>query len=70
MTLETLLKIEGMSCEHCRRTVEKGLFALEGVEKVSVSLESRQAKVLHLPSVDSKRLAQAVESLGYRVLPH
>ena len=58
------LKIEGMSCGHCKMSVEKALKSVPGVEKVEVSLEKGEALVEG--TADPKALVQAVEEEGYR----
>ncbi len=62
------LPIEGMTCEHCVRTVTGALKKVEGVRSVDVSLADRRAVV---ESDDGKasrdQLAAAVAAVGYRV---
>jgi Cu2+-exporting ATPase/Cu+-exporting ATPase len=60
-----IMKIEGMSCNHCKNAVEKGLKLLEGVEDVVVDLDAKIATVLAEASVDEAALVEAVEELGY-----
>ncbi len=66
---ETKLKIEGMSCGHCVRRVEKALTSIDGVESAKVSLEDKEATVGY---DDSKtgldRFKEAVEEAGYKVV--
>jgi copper chaperone len=51
--METLvLKISGMTCNHCKMKVEKALRTLDGVESVQVDLNTGQATV----SFDSAKL--------------
>ncbi len=63
---ETILKIEGMSCQHCVMRVKKAVGALAGVKESEVEVGS--AKI----SYDEKRLKKedlkrAVEEAGYKV---
>jgi copper chaperone CopZ len=63
-----LLTIQGMSCDHCARSIERKLASTPGVTKASVDLEATRATVeydadLVKPSV----LANAVRELGYEV---
>ena len=39
------VSVEGMSCEHCVRSVQEALESLEGIASVSVSLEDGAALV-------------------------
>ena len=64
--IQTTLKIKGMSCEHCVKTITKALQGLKGVKKASVNLEEGLAKVTYNPdkvSVDD--LTAAVKDAGY-----
>ena len=42
---KTKLKINGMSCQHCVKTVKDALTALEGVQRVKVNLRKGEAVV-------------------------
>ncbi|HHH36913.1 MAG TPA: heavy-metal-associated domain-containing protein [Gammaproteobacteria bacterium] len=59
------LKIEGMSCGHCRKAVEEALSAVPGVTAVpEVNVERGEAVVEGNP--DPKALLAAVEEAGYQ----
>lgn len=65
--METVeLKVEGMDCEGCVKSVSRMLSGLPGVEKVDVSLEAGKATVSYDPAksglADFKR---AVQRAGY-----
>ena len=64
--MTTVLKVEGMMCEHCAARVKKALEALEGVSAAEISLAEKQAAVEHA-GLDEALLKQAVEAAGYRV---
>lgn len=63
--MEQILKIEGMSCGHCVDHVESALKGVEGVTKVEVSLEDKQALVTTDPDVKVETLKEAVTNAGY-----
>ena len=63
---ETIIKIEGMSCGHCKAAVEKALKALAGVETAVVDLEKKQAVVTGNAAMEDMR--EAVEDAGYDVV--
>ncbi|MEA5146597.1 MAG: cation transporter, partial [Candidatus Limiplasma sp.] len=44
---KTILKVEGMSCEHCVKAVTMAVKALQGVTDVSVSLAEKTVAVSH-----------------------
>jgi copper chaperone CopZ len=61
------LKVEGMDCQGCVKSVTRMLSALPGVSDVDVSLEQGRARVTYDPAragvADFKR---AVERAGYK----
>ncbi|WP_448584179.1 heavy-metal-associated domain-containing protein [Thermocrinis sp.] len=65
---EVRLKILGMTCEHCVRTVKNALYSVEGVSEVEVSLQEQLAKVKLEEGVSFETLKSAVESFGYKVV--
>jgi copper chaperone CopZ len=64
----TTIKVTGMTCQGCVRSVTRVLQAVPGVEGVEVSLEKGEAAVRHDPSrADLPRLRKAVEDAGFVV---
>jgi copper chaperone len=65
--METMtLKVGGMTCQGCVRSVKNVLEAVPGVSQVDVSLERGEALVRYDPGLASaERLAQAVQAAGY-----
>ena len=66
--METVeLKVEGMDCEGCVKSVTRMLSGLPGVQKADVSLAQANAKVTYDPSqVDVGQMKKAVERAGYK----
>ncbi|KKI00222.1 COP associated protein [Methanosarcina sp. 1.H.T.1A.1] len=65
MTQETI-KVEGMSCGHCVMRVKKAIEGLEGVKKVDVSLENKQAVVEFDEGItDVVKIKAVVKETGY-----
>jgi len=63
------LPIEGMTCSGCVANVERVLKAIDGVQRVQVTLEPAQAIVEYVPGqVDAARLHLAIEDAGYEVV--
>ena len=59
-----------MTCQHCVRRVTQTLEELEGVEKVSVSLEDKKASVFYDGNrVKIDDINRAVEEAGYSLTP-
>ena len=62
---DMILKIEGMSCNHCKMSVEKALKGVPGVTGAVVDLAGKQAVVKG--EADPSALAKAVEEAGFEV---
>ena len=65
---ETTLKVTGMTCQGCVRSVTNALQRVPGVSQAQVSLENAQALVRYdraLANVET--LKQAVENAGFDV---
>jgi len=63
-----VLKIEGMSCDHCKKAVTDALKNVAGVRSVEVDLRSGTAKVAYDTGKASEAsLKEAVEEAGYEV---
>jgi copper chaperone len=66
---KTMLKIEGMSCNHCVVRVENALTGVEGVESAKVSLDEKMADVEYDESkADLEKFKKAVDEAGYKVV--
>ncbi len=61
-----VLKIEGMTCGHCKSSVEKALLKVPGVTRAEVDLGRKQAVVIG--NVDRSELVKAVDDAGYEVV--
>lgn len=57
------LKVNGMSCSHCKAAVEGALKEVPGVTDVDISLERGFAVVRGSTAVE--RLLKAIEEAGY-----
>lgn len=58
------IKIEGMSCQHCKMAVEKALSKVPGVKSFSVDLDKGEAQVSGNPEKQS--VIDAINKIGYR----
>ena len=67
-TMNKTMIIEGMMCGHCTGRVEKALSAIDGVDKVEMSLEDKSAVLSLSKEVDDKVLTDAVTEAGYEVV--
>jgi uncharacterized membrane protein YraQ (UPF0718 family)/copper chaperone CopZ len=60
---QVVYKIEGMSCNHCKNSVEKAIKALDNVEDVEVVLGKKEAVVTGNPN--DEIVKKTVEELGF-----
>jgi len=58
------IKINGMSCGHCKMAVEKALAQINGVQSFTVDLEKGEAHITGNP--DQKMVIDAIHKLGYQ----
>jgi copper chaperone CopZ len=63
---ETVLKIEGMTCMHCKASVEKAIKGVSGVTGVQVDLAKNEAVVTG--SAEMSDMVKAVDVAGYKVV--
>ena len=67
----TNIKIDGMTCGGCARSVTAVLAELSGMEKVEVSLDQAMATVIFDPAkLDLDAITDAVTGAGYDVVGH
>ncbi len=62
---KTTLKIEGMMCEGCAKSVKDGLEKVGGVQSVEVNLKKGTAAVVHEGASDEALIAAVVDA-GFR----
>ncbi len=60
--------VEGMTCDHCEESVQKGVAELPGIQLVEANYEDSTTKVVYDPSlVDETQIKSAIEKRGYTV---
>jgi len=65
MTTDTrTYSVPGMTCDHCKQSIEKGILPLNGVEGVQIDLDSKQVTVT---GGDDTAIVAAIDSAGYAV---
>lgn len=64
-SMEKILNVEGMSCNHCVASVRKALEGLEGVREADVNLEDKKARVELDKDLADETLIKAVEDAGF-----
>jgi copper chaperone len=66
--MASILKVKGMSCQHCVMSVTKSLSQLEGIKDVQVDLAKGEVRFDNTKDVASNRIAKAIEEAGYEVV--
>lgn len=66
--MEKIIKIKGMSCEHCAARVKQALISTEGVLSATVDVKKKTAAVVSEKEISSELLTKAVVSAGYEVV--
>ena len=66
--METVeLKVEGMDCQGCVKSVTRMLHGVAGVTEVDVSLEQARARVTYDPAKSGpEQFRRAIERAGYK----
>ncbi|QGH35533.1 copper chaperone CopZ [Gracilibacillus salitolerans] len=65
---QTILKVQGMTCGHCKASVEGALLELAGVSKAEVNLEEGTVDVSYDETdVSIEAMHEAVEEQGYDI---
>ena len=64
-THQATVHIEGMACNHCKMSVEKGLGSLDGVTNAEVSLENKTCKITTSVDPTTLPIEQTLTDLGF-----
>lgn len=64
--MEKILKVEGMSCNHCVMAVKRALTGIDGVGAVEVDLEQGEVRVVG-EALSNDALKAAIDDAGYDV---
>ncbi|MBC7341893.1 MAG: copper chaperone CopZ [Clostridia bacterium] len=61
-----VIKVEGMSCNHCKMAVEGALKRLTGVTNATVDLQGGQVRVEYDPAqVGIEQMKASIKEAGY-----
>ena len=65
----SVLRVDGMSCEHCVKSIKTAVGALSGVTEVSVDLTAKTVTVKHDPAQSPlDKIKLQIEDQGYDVV--
>ena len=65
----TVLTVNGMSCEHCVKAIKNAVEKLHGVVSVNVALSNKTVTIFHdksLASID--KIKTEIEEQGFKVI--
>jgi copper chaperone len=66
---KSVIKVDGMSCDHCVMTVKKAVTSLPGIDSVDVNLESGLVTIEYTPAQSSlDSIKNAIVEKGYEVV--
>lgn len=66
--VEITYHVEGMTCDHCEQSIQKGVNELPGIQSVAANHEDSTTVVIYDPSkTDEKAITAAIEKRGYTV---
>jgi len=63
-----VIRVEGMSCEHCAEKVKSALMEIEGVKSVAVNLKKGEVKIKYILDISDNTIVKAVSEAGYQVV--
>ncbi|MBD3288839.1 heavy-metal-associated domain-containing protein [candidate division KSB1 bacterium] len=62
--MKSLIKVDEMTCNHCKMVVEKAVSEIEGVESYDVNLEDGMVEIVGEANMDD--VVSAIHKVGYR----
>ena len=66
--IKSIVKVDGMSCEHCVKAVTKAVKALPGIGAVNIDLKAKTVTVEHEPNHTAlDKIEHAIEEEGYDI---
>lgn len=66
--METILKVSGMTCGHCKAAVTKAVESVSDTNNVVVSLENKEVSFKHFESETIEKVKEAIEDQGYDII--
>jgi copper chaperone len=61
------VKIKGMSCQHCAKTVKKTLEDIDGITNVAVDIEAGEATFEETHPVGGDIIRERIKEAGYEL---
>ena len=61
----SVIKVEGMHCPLCTTAVKKAIKDLEGIEKVSAILNTKEVTVIYNEKTNLQKILEAIKTTSY-----
>jgi len=65
--MKKLISIDGMSCQHCVKSVTQTHEKLDGIQPIHVNLEEKNALVVSNAVPDEALITQSITDAGFTV---
>lgn len=62
------VKVEGMSCQGCAKSVKSAFTQLAGVQEVTVNLDDKEVTLTTQTELSEERIGQALDDTNYTVI--
>ena len=61
----SVIKVEGMHCPLCTTAVKKAIKELDGIEKVSAILHTKEVTVIYNEKTNLQKILEAIKTTSY-----
>jgi copper chaperone len=69
MMEQTILRVDGMSCQHCVNAITDAVSVLDGVDQVEIDLDAKTVTVVHnLEAVSIEKIRDEIEDQGFDIV--
>ena len=62
----SVIKVEGMHCPLCTTAVKKAIKELDGIEKVSAILNTKEVTVIYNEKTNLQKILEAIKTTSYK----
>ena len=66
--MTSVLKVKGMSCQHCVMSVTKALNQLDGIKNIQIDLAKGEVRFDNTKSVATDKIQKAITDAGYEII--
>jgi len=65
--MASVLRVKGMSCQHCVMSITKALTNLDGIQNVKVDPQKGEVSFDNTKALGSEKIEKAIADAGYQV---